>query len=115
MQGNQVHPTREGLDQDSAVMAELYRCRTPARLKVPILVHPEEVNDELPTEAEVNLAVQGLKAGKVGGPSGMRAEDLKGWHKEAKWEKDPVGRRWELVVRLVQVMFRDGKVPVEIV
>ena len=31
---------------------------------------------------------------------------------EAKREKEPVGRRWELVVRLVQVMFRDVTVPV---
>ena len=38
----------------------------------------------------------------------MRAEDLKEWCKKAKREKEPVGRRWELVVRLVQVMFRVG-------
>ena len=44
----------------------------------------------------------------------MRSEDLKGWRKEANREKDPVGRRWEMLVRLVQVMFRDGTVPVEI-
>ena len=40
----------------------------------------------------------------------MRVEDLKGWRQEAKREKDPESRRWELVVRLVQVMFRDGTV-----
>ena len=45
----------------------------------------------------------------------MISEDLNGWSKEAKWDKDPVGKSWELVVRLVQVMFRDGTVPVEIV
>ena len=45
----------------------------------------------------------------------MRAEDLEGWPKEANWEKDPVGRRWELVVRLVRVMFRDGTMAGEIV
>ena len=36
-QGKHVHPTREGLDQESKVRAELYRCWPPARLKVPIL------------------------------------------------------------------------------
>ena len=45
----------------------------------------------------------------------MRAEDLKEWLNEAKREKDPVDRRWELVVRLVQVLFRDGTLPVDIV
>ena len=44
----------------------------------------------------------------------MREEELKGRRKDAKREKDPIGRRWEMVVRLVQVMFRDGTVPVEI-
>ena len=31
-----------------------------------------------------------------------------GWCKEAKREKEPEGRRWELVVSHVKVMFRDG-------
>ena len=40
---------------------------------------------------------------------------MKGWRKEANREKELVGRRLEMVVQLVQVMFRDGMVPVEIV
>ena len=43
----------------------------------------------------------------------MRAEEFKGWRKKAKREKDPVGRRWELVVQLVQVMFTDRNVTLE--
>ena len=78
---------------------------------MPILVHLAAVNNAIPTEAEVELRVRGLKGAKLGGPSGMRAEDLKGWRKEANWEKDPEGKRLELVVRLVQVMFRDRTVP----
>ena len=80
----QAHPTREGLDQESVVRAELYRCQPPARLKVPILVHPVAVNDDVPKEAEVELEVWGMKGGRAGGLSGMRAEDLKGWRKESK-------------------------------
>ena len=38
IRGKQSHPTREGLDQDSADRAELYRCWPLARLRVPILV-----------------------------------------------------------------------------
>ena len=44
----------------------------------------------------------------------MRTEELKRWLRETKREKDPVRRRWELVVRLVKVMFGDGTVPEEI-
>ena len=52
------------------------------------MVQVVAVNDELPTEAEVKLAVRALKYGRAGGPSSMRAEDLKGWSKEAKWDKE---------------------------
>ena len=79
MRGKQSHPNREGLDQESAERAELYRLWPPARLQVPILVHSAAVNDEIPEEAEIEMAVRGLKGGKEGGPSGMRAEDQKGW------------------------------------
>ena len=64
----------------------------------------------MPTEAEVNIVVRGMRSGRAVGPSGMRAGDPKGWRKEAKRGKEPVGRMWELVVRLVQVMLRDGTV-----
>ena len=47
---------------------ELYRCRPPARLWVPILVHPLEVNDDIPEESEIEIAVLGLKDGRAGGP-----------------------------------------------
>ena len=57
------------------------------------------------------MAVRGMKGGRSGGLSGMRAEDLKLWRKEAKHEMDPEGRRWEMVVRLVQVMFRYRMMP----
>ena len=44
----------------------------------PILIQPAAVNDNVPTEAEVKLAVRGLKGGRVGGPSRMIDEELKG-------------------------------------
>ena len=44
----------------------------------------------------------------------MRAEDLKGCIRKAKREKDPVRRKWELVMRLVQLEFGVGTVPEEI-
>ena len=58
--------------------------------------------------------MRGLNSGRAGGPSGIRAEDLKGCCKEDKREKEPEGRRWGGGVRLVKVMFREGTVPEEI-
>ena len=47
--GKQAHPTREGLDKESAVRAEFYRFRPPARLKVPIFFQMTAVTDAVPT------------------------------------------------------------------
>ena len=93
-QGKQAHPTREVLYQESAVRAELYICQPPAKLKVPILVQPLAVNDDVPTEEEVEMAVQWLKGGRVGGTLGMRVEELNRWRMEDNWEKDPEGGGW---------------------
>ena len=98
----------------SADRAELYRCSPPEGLQVPLLVQTAEVNVSIPSEAEIEVAVQGLKIGIAGGQLGIRAEDLKGWIREAKLEKEPTRRRWEIVVRLVKLEFRDGTMPEEI-
>ena len=37
------------------------------------------VEDGVPTEAEVEWAIKRLRNNRAGGPSRMRAEDLKGW------------------------------------
>ena len=52
------------------------------------------VNNYIPVEAEIEMAVQGVKGGIEGGPSGMREEELKGWRKKSKREKETEGRRW---------------------
>ena len=66
------------------------------------------VNYDIPAEADIEMTVIGLKGGRVRGLLGMRAEDMKEWLREDKREKDTERRRWELVVRLLQGMFRDG-------
>ena len=70
--------------QESEERAELYRCWPPAKLQVPILVQPAAVNNDIPEESDIDMAVQGLKLGRVGWASVMIVEDLKGWRKEAK-------------------------------
>ena len=60
------------------------------------------------------MEVRELKGRRAGGPSGMQSEDLKGWLREAKREKDIVRRMWELVLRLAHLEFGDGSIPEEI-
>ena len=94
--------------------ADLYRCRQPEGLQVPIMVMPSEVEDGVPEESDITQVVRGLKGGRLGGLLGMQAEDIKGWLREASWEKNPVKRRWRLLVRLIQRTFEDWVVPEEV-
>ena len=59
-----------------------------------MLVQLSAVNNDIPVEAEIEIVVQGMKGGIEGGPSGMREEELKGWRKKSKREKETEGRRW---------------------
>ena len=59
-----------------------------------------------------------LKRGRVGGVAQIRAEDIKQWLRGAELEEDPEqngmegkGDRWRLFVKLIQIIWRTGRVP----
>ena len=79
--------SREHLDSIATERLEIYRCRPPEGLRFPILVTPAAVENGILGEEEVAQAVRIFKRGRDGAPSGMRAEDLKEWLKEAS--RDP--------------------------
>ena len=93
---------------------ELYRCRPPEGLQVPLLVRQSNIEDGMPTEAEVAEAVRVLKGGRAGGLSGMHTNESKGWLQEATRKKEPVRRWWDLLVRLVQRTLGYGTPPAEL-
>ena len=110
--GGQDPLLREHLNRIDTEREELYRCTIPEGIRVPILVFPAEVEDGVPEEAEISQAVRGLKGGRAGGLSGIRAEDLiKGWLQEASRDNNLVRRQWRLLVRLIQRTSKDGVVP----
>ena len=82
-------PASEALDEVLEEREELYRCRLPEGLRVPILVHQLDIVYGISTEAEVDTAVKGMKGGRLGGPPGIRTEDLKEWLREATRKRDP--------------------------
>ena len=57
MRGKHTHPTREGLDRYLVLRVDLYRCQLPGRLRVPILVEPSVVNDDILAKVEIDMAV----------------------------------------------------------
>ena len=111
MRGVQAPPTMEALDKVTVERVEIYRCSPPKSLRVPLLVRKAKIEDGIPMESEVAEEVRGLKGCRAGGPSGMRAEDLKEWLREATCKKDPVRRTWDLLERLLHQAFGDGTLP----
>ena len=101
----------EHLDRISTERVDLYRCRPPEGICVPITVITEKVDNVFPEEADIEQAVRGLKRGRSGSLYGMQAEDIKGWLQEASQEKNPARRECRLLVRLTQRTFKDGVVP----
>ena len=77
---------------------DLFRCRPPEGLRVPILVTLVVVEYGIPGEEEVTQAVPSLKICRSGGPLDMRAKDLKEWLREASRKTDLVTHRWRLLV-----------------
>ena len=64
---------------------------------------------------DIELGVRGLKGGRAGALSVMCTEDIKGCIWEAKRNKYPVSRRWELAVRIIQMAFGDRILPEDII
>ena len=62
-----------------AERVELYSYVPPPGANIPISVEPFPVDDSVPTEDKIEWAVKQLQNQHSGGPSGMRAEYLKGW------------------------------------
>ena len=46
---------------------------------IPVTVRPVPVDNSVPTEDKIEEAVKNLRRNRSGGPSGMQAEQLKGW------------------------------------
>ena len=53
---------------------DLYRCRPPEELRVPILVGKLDIEDGIPMELEVETEVTGPKGGIAGGASVINTE-----------------------------------------
>jgi len=107
-------PSRADIQQVSDEYRDLYRQVEPPGDPIPVLVAPFDINDEIPTEDEIEAAVKGLRAGKAPGPTGMRADDLKAWLFAARRREAPDGTNWCRLVELVQEIYRTGVLPTEI-
>ena len=97
----------------------LVNVATPHR---PVNVEPTNIDDSVPMEDEVEEAVKKLRRNRSGGPSGIRAENIKGWlaaarrggmaEKQGKTKtaaEEEGEELWGKVVELTQTAFGEGK------
>ena len=72
-------PAQATLKWVTAERVALYSRVPPLGDSIPITIEPFAVEDRVPEEGEIEWAVKRLQNNRAGGPSRMRAEDLKGW------------------------------------
>ncbi len=87
----QARPCFQTMERQTAERVKLYQRRNSPGLPI-VLDHAEmrtKIQDEIPDEEEIRVAVTELTNGCSAGVSWMRAEHLKGWLKGAKLEEDP--------------------------
>ena len=62
-----------------SIQGELYRKVPSPGEGIPMHVEKHTIDDSVPTEDEVEAAVKKLRRNRAEGPSGIRAENIKGW------------------------------------
>jgi len=80
---------------------------------------PFAIDDNPPSEGELQTAVSQLSHGRCGGASGIRSEHIKAWLRGAKKEEDPenganhtgAGKSWSEFVELCTSVWETGTIP----
>ena len=87
---------------------ELYAKVPPPGDPIPINVDPFEINDAIPEDVEIRAVVRGMRNGRAGGASKIRAEDMKTWLRGAIEEeeegKEGAGDKWRVFITLIQTI-----------
>ena len=90
----------------------------PPGLHLATHVDPSKVNDEIPSEAEVEAAVCHLHLHRAGRHTHLHAEHFKNWCKEAypgeQSNTPPRMEHWQFLVDILKNMWRMGEIPQEL-
>ena len=108
-----VKPCREDLVSLTQERIELYRRKRPPGDPIPVMVEEFAIDDSPPSDGEISDAVARLPSGKAAGASGMRVDHFKAWKHEATRDKDPDSSKWDLLVKLVQLVYETGTLPAQ--
>ena len=72
------------------------------------MVQPVGIAHRPPEEEDIAAAVRKLRVGRPEVPSGMKAEQLNTWLREASREKDPDTKKRDKLMSINKVVFQDG-------
>ena len=86
-------PCRQTLEQQTRERVELYAGVENPGDTVRINVQPYDVRDDVPADAKLRSVVRGMRNGRAGGASRMRAEDLKEWLRGIEEEERDGGNK----------------------
>jgi len=98
-------------------MEDMHQRVGPQEEPIPTLIAPYEIDDSVPTEDEITLAVKRLKSGKSPGATKMTAAHLKKWYRQAnplKEEDISQPEAWNKLVELVQHTWEHSELPQEL-
>jgi exonuclease III len=111
--GRAPKPTYNDESETRAEYEKLFSKEDPPGTAIPIHIRPRpEIADGPPTEEEVVQALKKMRLRKSPGASGIRVEDLRNWHHEARVKKSQKGiELWEKVLELTQIAFTEGEIP----
>jgi hypothetical protein len=109
--GKSPKPTIKEARTTRTEYQKLYTTEKPSEPPLPIHVTPAIISDLEPSEMEIVAALKKLKLGKAAGASGIRVEDLRLWHKNAREPEkdeepsDEAIEIWEKVMKLIITAF----------
>ena len=115
-------PCFQTMERQTQERVELYGKVNPPGAPIPINVDAFDVADDAPSDGELRVAVAtGLRNGRAGGASRVRAEDMKEWLRGARAEEkaqeeglqghEGAGDRWRALVELIQAIWEMGYIP----
>ena len=102
-------PCYKAMAKQTSKRAELYARVQPPGEPIPINIQPFDIDDLVPKESKIQAVVRGLRNGRAGGVSGIKAKHIKQWmwdmvKEEEQWTAGHgnIGNKWRLFVELVQ-------------
>ena len=115
----QSKPCYHTMEHQTSERVDLYARRQSPGDPLSLHLTPVEINNDVPTDGEIQTVAGGLTNDRAGGASGMHAKHVNAWLWGALEKEDLEsqgnfagnGDNWRLFVELVQTVWTHGIIP----